>query len=202
MSSGDVSQLLRDVTASYCAMRLQLSCIASREAMQLSRDVFNSSLDVSQLSRDESNWSHDVTHFLHNVVITNFETNSHYILVVRDLCLKNLGQDIFFISCISTDAPVVTAEHLEVLFINSQESCPNVSVQIQVAEIPDVAPLTYKLSVSSSDGCVLPECPMLVSPGVRILNMTLMNGVNYTAMLTVSNDCGSGSTTVPFSPGI
>ena len=127
---------------------------------------------------------------------------AHHSLLVRDLCLKNLGQDIFFISCISTDAPVVTAEHLEVRFINSQESCPNVSVQIQVAEIQDIAPLTYKLNASSSDGCVLQECPMLLSPGEKIVNLTLMNGVNYTAMLTVSNDCGSGSTTVSFPAGI
>ena len=70
-------------------MRQQISCIGSREAMQLSRDVSqlsrdvshlsrdvcNSSRDVSQLSRDESNLSRDVTDFLHNVVITNFETN-------------------------------------------------------------------------------------------------------------------------------
>ena len=97
---------------------------------------------------------------------------------------------------------MVTAEHLEVVAIDSQESCPNVSVRIQVAEIPDVAPLTYQLSVSSSDGCVLSECPMLVSPGERVLNRTLMNGVNYTAMLTVSNDCGPGSIIVPFPAGI
>ena len=97
---------------------------------------------------------------------------------------------------------MVTTEHLQVLPIDSQESCPNVSVRIQVAEIPDVAPLTYKLSVSSSDGCLLPECPMLVRPGERVLNMTLMDGVNYTAMLTVSNDCGSDNTTVSFPAGI
>ena len=42
---------------------------------QLSRYVSRLSRDVSQLSRDASNLSRDVTHFLHNVVITNFETN-------------------------------------------------------------------------------------------------------------------------------
>lgn len=114
----------------------------------------------------------------------------------------NLGQDIFFVSCISTDAPVVTTEHLQILPINSPESCPNISVMIQVGEIRDIAPLTYKLNVFSSDGCALQECPMLVGPGELNLNMTLMNGVNYTAMLTVSNDCGSGNTTVSIQPGI
>ena len=97
---------------------------------------------------------------------------------------------------------MVTTEHLRVLPINDQESCPNVSIRIQVDEIQDIAPLTYTLNVSSSDGCVLPECPMLVSPGERVLNMTLLNGVNYTAMLTVSNDCGSNSTIVSFPAGI
>ena len=56
MSLCDVTQLSRDV------------CNSLRDVSQLSRDV-------SQLSRDASNSSRDVTHFLHNVVITNFETN-------------------------------------------------------------------------------------------------------------------------------
>ena len=67
-------------------------------------------------------------------------------------------------------------------------------------EVNDIATLTYKLNVSSSDGCALHECPMLLNPGERVL--TLMNGVHYTAMLTVSNDCGSGSTTVSIHPGM
>ena len=47
----------------------------SRDVSNLSRDVSQLSRDVSNLSRDVSNLSRDVTHFLHNVVITNFETN-------------------------------------------------------------------------------------------------------------------------------
>ena len=101
---------------------------------------------------------------------------------------------------ISTDAPVVPQESLQYR-INSQESCPNVSVLIQFAEVKDIAPLTYKLTVSSSDGCVLQECPLLLSPGERTLTLTLLNGVNYTATLEVSNDCGSGNTTVSIQPG-
>ena len=96
---------------------------------------------------------------------------------------------------------MVSQSSLQVTSYN-QERCPNVLVMIEIEEIQDVAPLTYKLNVSSSDGCVLPECPMLLSPGERILNMTLMDGVNYTAMLTVSNDCGSGNTTVSIHPGM
>ena len=101
---------------------------------------------------------------------------------------------------ISTDAPVVTERSLQVTYIN-QERCPNVSVTIEIEEIKDIAPLTYKLIVSSSDGCALQECPMLINPGERILNMTLMDGVNYTVMLTVSNECGYGSITFPIHPG-
>ena len=62
----------RNVVVRCCrAMWQQLShdvCNSSRDVSQLSRNV-------SQLSRDVSNSSRDVTHFLHNVVITNFETN-------------------------------------------------------------------------------------------------------------------------------
>ena len=43
--------------------------------MQLPRGVWNSLRDVCNSSRDVSMLSLDVTHFLHNVVITNFETN-------------------------------------------------------------------------------------------------------------------------------
>ena len=86
--------------------------------------------------------------------------------------------------------------------MNNQESCPNVSVTIEIEEVQGEGPLTYKLNVSSSVGCALQECPMLVSPGERIVNMTLTNGVNYTAMLTVSNDCGTGSTTISMHPGM
>ena len=72
----------RAMKLSYLAMWLQLSCIASREAMQLPHDVCNSPRDacnlsrnVSKLSLDVSQLLRDVTHFLHNVVITNFEIN-------------------------------------------------------------------------------------------------------------------------------
>ena len=101
---------------------------------------------------------------------------------------------------ISTGAPVVPQESLQYR-INNQESCPNVSVLIQIAEIKDIAPLTHRLTVSSSDGCALQECPMLLSPGDRTLTLTLLNDVNYTATLEVSNDCGSGNTTVSIQPG-
>ena len=106
---------------------------------------------------------------------------------------------LFLYTC--TDAPMVTLRSLQTYLTNSQENCPNVSVTIEIEEIIDVAPLTYELNVSSSAGCALQECPMLLSPGERNLNMTLLDGVNYTAMLTVSNDCGSGSTTVSIHPG-
>lgn len=85
-------------------------------------------------------------------------------------------------------------------FIHNQESCPNISVLIQIDEIQDVGALIYELTVSSSDGCALPECPMQLNPRERVLTITLLNGVNYTAMLLVSNDCGSGNTTVSIQP--
>ena len=85
-------------------------------------------------------------------------------------------------------------------FIHSQENCPNISVLIQIDEIKGVGTLTYELTVSSSDGCALPECPMQLNPQERVLTITLLNGVNYTAMLAVSNDCGSGNTTVSIQP--
>ena len=86
-------------------------------------------------------------------------------------------------------------------FINDLETCPNVSVVLQLDEIEGIG-LTYELTVSSSDGCVLQECPMLLSPGERILKNALLNGVDYTATLVVSNDCGSDSTTVPLQPSL
>ena len=85
-------------------------------------------------------------------------------------------------------------------FIISDKNCPNISVLIQVGEIQNIASLTYKLTVSSSDGCVLQECPMLLSPGERIVNMTLLDGENYTASLVVSNDCGSRGTKISIQP--
>ena len=100
---------------------------------------------------------------------------------------------------ISTGAPVVPQESLQYRIDN--QSCPNVSVLIKIAEIQDIATLTYELTVSSFAGCALPECPMLLSPGERILTLTLLNGVDYTATLEVSNDCGSGNTTVLIQPG-
>ena len=87
-------------------------------------------------------------------------------------------------------------------FISSQESCPNISVLIRIAEIEDIVPLTYELTVSSAAGCALQECPMLLSPGERIQTLTLLNGVNYTATLEVSNECESNSTTVSIQPGM
>ena len=102
---------------------------------------------------------------------------------------------------IPTDPPIVPQGSLQ-YFISSQESCPNnISVLIEIAEIKHIATLTYKLDVSSSAGCALPECPMLLSPRQRILTLTLLNGVNYTATLEVSNDCGSGNTAVSIQPG-
>ena len=88
---------------------------------------------------------------------------------------------------------------LQYSFINRQEICPDVSVSIQITQVVGVG-LTYNLTVSSSDGCVLQECPLLVSPGERLLNITLMDGIEYNATLVVSNDCGSGSTTVSIQP--
>ena len=102
-------------------------------------------------------------------------------------------------SCVlSIDGPVVTQETMQVFLSN--ETCPNVSLQIQIDKIQNIAPLTYELTVSSSDGCVLQVCPMLVSPGERVLTITLLDGVDYNAVLEVSNDCGSDSTIVPIQP--
>ena len=109
---------------------------------------------------------------------------------------------VFYISLIPTDAPIVPRESLQ-YFISCQECYPNgISVLIQVDEIQDIAPLTYKLNLSSPDGCVLQECPTLLSPRQRSLTITLLNGVNYTATLEVSNDCGSNNITVPINPGM
>ena len=101
---------------------------------------------------------------------------------------------------IFTDAPMVTQEMLQYFIINT--SCPSVSVLIQIDEIQHISTLTYKLNVSSSVGCALQECPMLLSPGQRILTVTLTDGVNYTATLVISNDCGSDSTTIQIQPGV
>ena len=87
-------------------------------------------------------------------------------------------------------------------FTNGQEICPNISVTIEIEEVENIALLTYKLNIFSSTGCVLQECPMLLKPGERILNITLMDGVNYTATLIVSNDCGSDSISVSIQPGM
>ena len=89
---------------------------------------------------------------------------------------------------------------LQYSFINNQGICPNVSAVIQLDEVAGIG-LTYELSLLSSYGCVLQDCPMLVRPGRRVLNITLMDGENYTAMLVVSNDCGSDSTAVLIQPG-
>ena len=89
---------------------------------------------------------------------------------------------------------------LQHFFIASNENCPNVAVLFVIHEIPDVAPLNYELNVSSSNGCALEECPLLLRPGERVRSVTLMVGVNYTATLVVSNDCGSDSTTVQIHP--
>ena len=66
--------LSRDVTAAIarCDCSYRVMC-ANHHAMYHSYHAMYR--DVSQLSRDASNSSRDVTHFLHNVVITNFETN-------------------------------------------------------------------------------------------------------------------------------
>lgn len=90
---------------------------------------------------------------------------------------------------------------LQHFVIMSNENCPNVAVLFLAHERQGVVPLKYELYVSSSDGCALQECPMLLSPGDRTLTLTLLNGVNYTATLEVSNDCGSGNTTVSIQPG-
>ena len=84
--------------------------------------------------------------------------------------------------------------------IVDKKNCPNISVLIEVGEIQNIAPLIYKLNVSSSDACVLQECPTLLRPGQRILTVTLLDGVNYTASLVVSNDCGSGDASVSIQP--
>ena len=89
---------------------------------------------------------------------------------------------------------------LQHFFIMSNENCPKIAVLFVIHEIDDKAPPNYELNVSSSDGCALEKCPMLLSRGERIRSVTLSAGVNYTATLVVSNDCGSGSTTVQIHP--
>ena len=100
--------------------------------------------------------------------------------------------------CVSTDVPRATQESLQHFFVSNQEMCPNVSVVILLDEIEGVG-LTHELTLSSSDDCVLQECPMLLTPGERI-NITLMDGVEYTGTLLVSNDCGNDSTLVSIHP--
>ena len=100
----------------------------------------------------------------------------------------------------SVDAPVATLGMLQHFFLVSNEMCPNVAVLFVIHEMQHVVPLNYELIVSSSDGCTLQECPMLLSRGERIRSVTLMDGVHYTATLVVSNGCGSGSTTVSIIP--
>ena len=100
-----------------------------------------------------------------------------------------------------TDPPAISERSLQYLIDDAKGSCPNVSVTIQIDDIKDVAPLTYELTVSSSAGCMLQKCPMVVNPGERVLTVTLLEGVDYTATLEVSNDCGPSSTTVPIRPG-
>ena len=124
-----------------------------------------------------------------------------YTRYIINICIHNYV-GMFLYLFLYTDAPNVTERSLQHHFSNSQESCPNVPVTIEIEEIQDIAPLTYKLNVSSSDGCVLQECPMLLSQGERIVNMNLTDGVEYTALLTVSNECGSGSTTLSINPGM
>ena len=96
------------------------------------------------------------------------------------------------------DAPTAPAGMMQYV-INNQSICPNVSVTIKFNETKGIG-LIYKLTVSSSAGCALQECPMVLSPKERTLNITLSVGVNYTVTLVVSNDCGSDSTTVLIQP--
>lgn len=101
---------------------------------------------------------------------------------------------VFSSPCIPTGKPVVSAEILHVSL--NRYDCPNILGKIQVHEIDDVAPLAYELTVSSSDGCALQTCPMLLTPEERTgLNITLRAGVNHTIKLEVYNDCGSDHTT-------
>ena len=143
--------------------------------------------------------------------LPSYYHNKHILLVTHKDPLHVLSTivSIYSFKCLRinnyplllTDVPMIPQGSLQ-HFISSQESCPNISVLIQIVEIQDIATLTYELDVSSSDGCVLEECPMLVSPGERILTVTLVNGVNYTATLEVSNDCGSNRTTVLIQQGM
>ena len=74
---------------SYCVTWLQLSCIASQEAMQLSRDVCNLSLDVTQLSRDVA------TVILHCFVWSNAVITWCVQIIVQ--CIKVIAQCMKFI---------------------------------------------------------------------------------------------------------
>ena len=90
--SRDVTQLSRDVTTviARCVQIITRCIIVIARCITViarcvtviaqcitvvARCVTVVARDVSQLSRDASNSSRDVTHFLHNAVITNFETN-------------------------------------------------------------------------------------------------------------------------------
>ena len=96
-------------------------------------------------------------------------------------------------------APQVPNQVLQVRV--DRYNCPNISGVIRVDGIDDVTPLSYELTVSSSDGCAMQPCPMLLTPEQRAgLNFTLLAGVNYTVMLVVSNDCGFDYVTVHIQP--
>ena len=97
-----------------------------------------------------------------------------------------------------TDAPTAPAGMMQ-YSINNQSTCPNVSVTIQLNEAMGIG-LTYKLTVYSPVGCALQECPMVLSPQTKIVNISLLVDVNYTATLMASNDCGSVNTTVVIHP--
>jgi len=80
------------------------------------------------------------------------------------------------------------------------ELCPNVLIVVQFDELDSIIRLTYELNVSSSIGCELVECPMLLSTEQRNLSFILRDNVSYTLTLIVLNDCGSDSTTVTIQP--
>lgn len=84
----------------------------------------------------------------------------------------------------------------------TMDFCPNVSIQVQVrfGELESIIGLKYQLDISSSMGCELEECPLLLRTEQENWNFFLRDDVNYTVTLMVLNDCGSDRTTVTIHP--
>lgn len=104
----------------------------------------------------------------------------------------------FFVLYIPIDVPTINEQMLNVT--TDMGLCPRPSIRVRFGEVQSILGLTYKLSISSSVGCALMECPMVLSTEEKDLNFTLNDNVIYTVTLTVSNECGSDNITVTIQP--